>query len=270
MLMMSTAQRLACNLLIEAGGPRRSAKAWTYLIGSLLDKKPELIGTLLPEGVARPGSAYDLWLQAQPVPPRKERRRTPGRSTIEAPTIDLAFGDVVARADTESGIEYGTGGKAGFVCFVESMFLSDCGSDSAKSPLRNHLAQTIENLLTFQGSGKLPGKTIFTLLTPRVFEIHRYARLYGYKYEEYRQFKNLDANLSECGVPRRQEPGWSYPANLAERFQTLSLHWSTYEDVLEAVYGLRGIDLMNPSRAFTDLLIDECRAIARADTVEEG
>ena len=71
---------------------------------------------------------------------------------------------------------------------------------------------------------------------PRLFLQHRNARLYGYKMSENRNKDFLVADIESCGIPYRNENGYSY-LEIRKRVGALRINWVSYEDLLETQFG---------------------------------
>jgi len=201
-------------------------------------------------------SDLDIWYEAKPIPPRKGRA---GRSEGNT-RLDLAFGSIRLREDTQSGIEYDPNKKVSWVCFVESKLFSDCSTDTTYCPLRNQIIRVIENLLCFQGNCQFPQKLFFTLLTPRLFEKQRKSRLYGYKMEEYENPGSIVNDISLSSIEQRKQADWHYPESLKDRVKRLDINWMTYEEIFEKEYDLSELDLTKlredpeNNKRFSDIL----------------
>lgn len=217
---------------------------WTYLVASVLattQHRREHLRLLCGEDVVPP-DLFEPWFEAQPMPPRGGYR---GRSERNS-KIDLAFGDIKRRGNSDgSGIAYARR-SGSWVCFVEAKVLSDCSTTVTHDPVRNQLARVIESLLCFQGTdGSYPERLYFTLLTPRHFlkAENRGSRLYGYKMTEYRDHAALFGDIERCVIPKRHMVGWSHP-DLKQRLPSLKLNWVAYEDIFDREPGLAGLDLV--------------------------
>jgi hypothetical protein len=182
------------------------------------------------------------WFEAEPIPPRQGKARNTEGNTM----VDLAFGHIGQRGKTGSGIEYGPARPNSWVCFVEAKCLSDCSTTVRYDPLRNQLARVIENLLVFQHrEGTFPARLIFTLLTPGLFKDNPTARLYGYKFNDYKNdVSKLRADIESCKIPTRIGPLYGFPKELKPRLDALTFHWATYEELLEPQFGA-GLDIVS-------------------------
>ena len=228
---------------------------WTFLLADLLDRSPLraqhlqlLFGTELQPS--------EPWFEAKPFSPRKRE----GNSRI-----DLAAGAIQQRGSTDSGIEPAP--NATWVGFVEAKVLSDCSTTVANDPLRNQITRVIENLLCFQTAGRHPERLHFSLLTPRYLReaANRRSRLYGYKFDEYKQDPTaILRDIALCKIPERAPEGtWMYPSSLEAHVGKLSLHWAAYEDVFDAEPGLHGLDLMEIARSgrLPDVVTERLREV---------
>ena len=117
----------------------------------------------------------------------------------------------------------------GFSVIVEAKVLSDISVDTTFNTMRNQIARIIDVMLE-PGSNKdnvlskrEPDKTLFLLITPRLFKENPHTRLYGYKFREYKECpmkieKDLphraEENINWCEISRR-------------------LGWATWEDFRE-------------------------------------
>ena len=124
--------------------------------------------------------------------------------------------------------------------------------DRGERPLRNQITRVIENLLCFQAEGRHPERLHFSLLTPRYLReaAHRRSRLYGYKFDEYKQDPTtILRDIALCKIPERaHERAWTY-LSLEPHVGRLSLHWAAYEDFFDAEPGLQGLELMEIARS---------------------
>ncbi|MFW5983496.1 MAG: hypothetical protein ACOCQ4_03260 [bacterium] len=82
----------------------------------------------------------------------------------------------------------------GFNIFIEGKVLSDISSDITYDVFRNQIARSIDVMTTnhdFADKDDIrrnlnPKKSFFILLTPKLFQDNPHSRLYGYKFEEYK------------------------------------------------------------------------------------
>ena len=184
-------------------------------------------------------SDLDVWYESKPIPPRKgESGKSEGNTKL-----DLAFGNIRLRKNTQSGIEYDPERKGSWVCFVEGKLLSDSSTRVSYDLLRNQIIRVIENLLCFQKDGKFPQDLFFTLLTPRLFRENPESKLYGYKMGEYKNPKNIMDDIKLSSILERYQEGWNYPGDLEDRIKLLKINWVTYEEIFEKEYGITGLDL---------------------------
>ncbi len=242
---------------IDRGNACRNEKLWTLLVADVLahgTERSRALELLFGAKVEQP-PGFEIWLEGQPMSPRK------GEGNTE---IDLAFGSVRRRGTTEIGIEPSF--ADGWVCFCEAKLLSDCSTTVANDPTRNQLARVIENLLTFQRDGALPGTLRFSLLTPRFFRDEGAdSRLYGYKYRDYSQrAEALLTDLQRSQISKRSEAGWSYP-ELAPRLARFSVNWATYEDVFALDPTLSDLDVAQTANGgvLPDVVAGRMRQAAR-------
>ncbi|MBN1369075.1 MAG: hypothetical protein JW954_02415 [Dehalococcoidaceae bacterium] len=204
-------------------------KAWTFLVGFGYSLSGETginrLSEILTNSDILSSLQTQLWLEALPLPPRRNEGNT---------SIDLALGAISKRGGTKGGIELAAGDNT-WVCFCEMKFNSDIASGTTQDCHRNQLLRVIENALCFQASECFADKLFVTLVTPAVFKNQEPKnRLYQYKYEEY---KNEPAvilqELDKCRYGPRQQTGWLYPSNMKERIKKLELNWVTYEDLFD-------------------------------------
>lgn len=210
-------------------------KVWTFLVANILANSHFQKGYLkhfCGEQIILK-SKLDVWFEAEPIPPRIDEGNT---------KIDLCFGSIRKRENTELGIEFDPKDEESWVCFVEAKYFSDCSTAVSNDPLRNQIIRVLENLLCFQADGKYPKKLFFTLLTPRLFKENSKSRLYGYKMEEYKEINNILSDIALSNLKIREQMHWSYPC-LKERVKLLRLYWVCYEDIIEREFGINKIDL---------------------------
>jgi len=215
----------------KAAGDCVDEQLWTFLVACGYAIAAE-------EGVRRltialTGSDYDVpsnpkvWFEVLPIPPHK--REEEGETHL-----DLALGTIAVRQGTRSGIELDDV-ESPWICFCEMKWYSDISCGVSHDVHRNQLGRLIENALCFQRSGRYADKVHVTLVTPEVFRDARpKSRLYQYKFEEYSANPaSLIADLDACILGKNEQPGWSYPADLARRVTSLSLRWATYDELFE-------------------------------------
>lgn len=112
----------------------------------------------------------------------------------------------------------------GFAVIVEAKVLSDISYDVTYDVMRNQIARDIDMMLEKNDSlcealnSREPDRTLFLLLTPRMFKNHPSSRLYGYKFNEY---KDDPASI-----------GRDLPHRIDSDLQSISnrLGWLTWED----------------------------------------
>ncbi len=115
----------------------------------------------------------------------------------------------------------------GFAVIFEAKVLSDISYEVTYDTMRNQIARIIDVML--ERNDKLcyplnkrdPEKTLFLLLTPKIFKENYTSRLYGYKYYDYKQKpESIGKDL-----PHRKNVNW--------REIALKLGWITWEDLKE-------------------------------------
>jgi hypothetical protein len=135
-----------------------------------------------------------------------------GRKNLEGPTnVDAIF------VNSENG----------FAVVIEAKVLSDISHDVTYDVMRNQIARNIDVMLEDNGElcapldMRKPERTLFLLLTPRIFKSSPTSRLYGYKFNEYRR----NPNSIGLHLPHRKGQNWEA---ISRR-----LGWLTWEDFKE-------------------------------------
>ncbi len=166
-----------------------------------------------------------IWFEVLPIPPRKGEGET---------HIDLALGTIAIRQGTESGIGLDDV-ESSWICFCEMKWYSDISISVTYDIHRNQLARVIENALCFQKPRKYAEKVYVTLVTPSIFRnAPLKSRLYQYKFREYNTNRTcLIDDLNACVLERNNQPDWSFPSDLSQRVKSLSLQWTTYDELFE-------------------------------------
>ena len=204
-------------------------QVWTFLVGCGYAMAGEEGIKILTRALTDSGQATQsgskIWFEFLPVPPRKGEGNT---------HIDLALGTIARRDKTKSGIKLDDI-ESPWVCFCEMKWYSDISMDVNHDIYRNQLARVIESVLCFQGAGRYAEKVYVTLVTPSRFKDTRIkSRLYQYKFEEYKASSDqLIDDLEACGLEKNQQSDWSYPSNLKQRIDSLSLQWVSYDELFE-------------------------------------
>ena len=112
----------------------------------------------------------------------------------------------------------------GFAVIIEAKVLSDASCQIVYDTMRNQLSRNIDVMLEENDTlhtpldKRDPSKTLFLLITPRAFKDTPTTRLYGYKFNEY---KNDPTSLAR-DLPHRTDCDWK---DLSNR-----LGWLTWED----------------------------------------
>ena len=118
----------------------------------------------------------------------------------------------------------------GFNVLIEAKVLSDISISITYDVVRNQIARNIDVML--EKNGKLcdtlkkrdPNKSLFLLLTPKLFKDNPTSRLYGYKIREYQdKNKGKDALLKDL-PHRKEEDLQDIPSRIG---------WLTWEDFKE-------------------------------------
>jgi hypothetical protein len=117
--------------------------------------------------------------------------------------------------------------KNGFAVIIEAKVLSDISHQITYDVMRNQIARNIDVMLEKNGNlqwplkERDPDKTLFLLLTPRIFKENPNTRLYGYKFNEYiSNPKSLQNDL-----PHRDPEDWDAVSK--------RLGWLSWEDFRE-------------------------------------
>jgi hypothetical protein len=114
--------------------------------------------------------------------------------------------------------------KNGFTVIIESKVLLDISIEFKHNVIFNPLACKIDVMLDKNGildsplAKRDPGKSLFLLITPKTFKDNLTSRLYGYKFNEY---KNNPSYLAR-DLPHRKNCNWQ---NISKR-----LGWLNWED----------------------------------------
>lgn len=112
----------------------------------------------------------------------------------------------------------------GFAVIIEAKVLSDISCDITYDVMRNQIARSIDVMLQKNNTlcdpldKRGPEKTLFLMITPKLFKDNPTSRLYGYKFNEY---MNNPSSLAE-DLPHRKNCNWQ---NIAKR-----LGWLSWED----------------------------------------
>jgi hypothetical protein len=115
----------------------------------------------------------------------------------------------------------------GFSVLIEAKVLSDVSHGVVYDLMRNQIARNIDVMLE-KNLGlcdpldkRDPQKSLFLLVTPRLFKDYPTTRFYGYKFNEY---KNNPGSLAQ-DLPHRSNCDWAG--------QSKRLGWLTWEDFRE-------------------------------------
>ncbi len=221
-------------------------KVWTLLIASILSNSPskKYYLKLFCDDTISITSDYDIWFEAQPLSPRKDKKGHTETNT----KLDLAFGNIKERDKTGSGIEYTPVNDDSWVCFVEAKFNSDIllrtTHDPNRNQIRNQIIRVIENLLCFQGKLQFPKKLFFVLLIPRRHQDDP-DKEYNNKIEEYKNYGNISRDLKSAVIQERRQDDWKYPDDIENRIKLLKIKKIYYEDIFEKEFNMSDLDLTN-------------------------
>lgn len=111
----------------------------------------------------------------------------------------------------------------GFAAIIEAKVLSDISHSVVYDIIRNQIARNIDvmlennNALCNPLNVRDPSKTLFLMITPKIFKDNPTTRFYGYKFNDYK--KNTDSLAND--LPHRDNLN-----NLSSR-----LGWITWEDL---------------------------------------
>lgn len=163
-------------------------------------------------------AAYKEWLHKN----QKQRHIIPyvhdsavGKKSLEGPTnVDALL----------------LNSETGFAVVIEAKVLSDISHDITYDVMRNQIARNVDVMLEANSNlcdplnKRDPDKTLFLLVTPRIFKNNPASRLYGYKIKEYRaDWKSLQKDLQH-----REGGDWK---SLSKRLGWLS--WEDFREVNE-------------------------------------
>jgi len=112
----------------------------------------------------------------------------------------------------------------GFAVIIEAKVLSDISYQITYDVIRNQIARSIDVMLEKNDTlcdpldKRDPEKTLFLMIAPKLFKDNPTSRLYGYKFNEY---KNNPSSLAQ-DLPHRKDCDWQ---NISKR-----LGWLNWED----------------------------------------
>ncbi|MFW6311407.1 MAG: hypothetical protein ACOC1K_04140 [Nanoarchaeota archaeon] len=202
---------------------------WTFLLApcyaSFGQKGIDKLTELLTEKKLKPISKK-IWFEVLPLPPRAEEGNT---------NLYLAVGQIDNRKDYKSGIKLSEKENK-WICFCEMKWNSDISTNVTHDSYRNQLIRVIENALTFQNNkGEYAENVFVTLVTPKKYMLDDRngikTKLYHYKYLEYKNKINIEKELEACQMKYYKNYGWSYPKNIAERINNLTLNHKSYDEL---------------------------------------
>jgi len=116
----------------------------------------------------------------------------------------------------------------GFAVIIEAKVLSDISCDITYDVMRNQIVRSIDVMLEKNGTlcdpldKRDPEKTVFLMITPKLFKDNPTSRFYGYKFNEY---KNNPSSLAR-DLPHRKDCDWK---NISKRLGWLS--WEDFKNV---------------------------------------
>lgn len=229
----------ALGSLINSPAFFKYESVWNFLAAYLLVSGAERVkhwraicgSTVLPCGPEA------VWLEGQPLSPRKERRGFSEGNT----RVDIALGSILPRYSRSgkpaaSGIRYGPHRSGSWVCFTEGKFFSDVSARTAHDDARNQIVRVLENLICFQGDLAFPEKLYFCLLTPERFRENPDATSYGSIMRQYENLQRITGDLKRSRIKRRDDPDWHYPGDWEDRLKLVGIRWAAYEDILRGEY----------------------------------
>lgn len=114
--------------------------------------------------------------------------------------------------------------KNGFAVIIEVKVLSDISYEITYDTMRNQIARNIDVMLEenrglcYPLDKRDPHKTLFLLITPKLFKDNPSSRLYGDKFSEYK----INPKFLSADLPHRKNCDWQ---NISSR-----LGWLTWED----------------------------------------
>ena len=114
--------------------------------------------------------------------------------------------------------------RNGFAIIIEAKVVSDISYEITYDTMRNQIARNIDVMLEenkglcYPLDKRAPEKTLFLLITPKLFKDNPSSRLYGYTFKEY----NTNPEALSGDLPHREHCDWQ---NISSR-----LGWLTWED----------------------------------------
>jgi len=115
--------------------------------------------------------------------------------------------------------------KNGFAVIIEAKVLSDISVEITYDLMRNQIARNIDVMMGAENdtlpdplNKRDPKRTLFLLVTPKLFKDNPTSRLYGYKFMEYKK----DSDALARDLPHRTDCDWG--------IVTQKLGWLTWED----------------------------------------
>lgn len=239
--------------IIQSGKDKiyRNEKVWNFLIADILSNPSFLkqFFTSINDDSISIKPNYDIWLESQPISPRKYKNKNTERNTH----IDIAFGCIKQRNQigkkqlAKSGIKYELFNNDGWICFIEGKFESKLSEGTTYDPCKNQLTRVVENALCFQGEGCFPEKLYVVLLTPKIYR-NDVKKNYVEKLKEYTdEPRNILTDIESSKIQRRTPvDDWRYPDNIDDRIQCLRpLKHLSYEEIIKQAYGIPKIELTN-------------------------
>ena len=216
-------------------GGFKDEQAWTFLAAcgyamGGAEGVARLTKTIIGADMPQQNDAK-IWFEVSPLTPRKP----------EGPThLDLALGTITRRESsgrmTKSGIKLAEH-PSPWISFCEMKWDSDMSARVTHDPHRNQLVRVIENALCFQSNGRYADNVHMVLVTSEIpRNTSANGRTYRATFQEYKDdHTNVLNDLNSSIVGKRSELDWTYPADMAERVNTLFLHWHTYSELFENI-----------------------------------
>ena len=213
---------------LDRSGKLNKEETWTFLVAcgyAICGSRGVVSLKEILTGRSDRGHPNDpkIWLEYRPMTPRRGERRT---------NLDLAIGNIAIEAGTKGGIELADDDESNsWICFCEMKWESDISPNVTNDKNRNQLVRVIESALYFQKRVVFADEVYVSLVTPRVFRGERGSeKFYQRKFAEYKSSNSkILADLGNCMLPLRDQ------FDAADRIDALSLRWTTYDDLFNAL-----------------------------------